>query len=62
MGREADNQLYEQSRSQFPVFNRALAHMAFMENAGGSQVRALHMLVCIIQGALSTCEHHNADV
>ncbi|KAL3161934.1 hypothetical protein ABBQ38_009016 [Trebouxia sp. C0009 RCD-2024] len=37
---EAHNQLYEQSRSQFPVFNKALAHMAFMENAGGSQVPA----------------------
>lgn len=49
---EARNQLYEQSRSQFPVFDKALAHMAFMENAGGSQVKALHTSL-VAQGWLS---------
>ena len=37
---EADQELYERARAQFPVFSKALAHTAFMENAGGSQVRA----------------------
>ena len=32
---------YERARSQFPVFDKALGHMAFMENAGGSQVGSL---------------------
>lgn len=31
-------ELYERSRAQFPVFDASLGHMAFMENAGGSQV------------------------
>ena len=30
-------ELYERSRSQFPVFDSSLKNMAFMENAGGSQ-------------------------
>lgn len=37
---EPDEELYERARAQFPVFDKALAHMAFMENAGGSQVSA----------------------
>lgn len=40
---EPDEELYERSRAQFPVFDRALAHMAFMENAGGSQVSACRL-------------------
>ena len=36
----AEQELYERARAQFPVFSKALAHMAFMENAGGSQVSA----------------------
>ena len=35
---KAGQELYERARSQFPVFNKVLSHMAFMENAGGSQV------------------------
>ena len=35
--------LYEKARAQFPVFE-TLKSMAFMENAGGSQV---HRLCCI---------------
>lgn len=40
MGSKSDVQLtelYERSRSQFPVFDSSLKNMAFMENAGGSQ-------------------------
>ena len=37
---QAEQELYERARAQFPVFSKALAHMAFMENAGGSQVSA----------------------
>ncbi|MCJ1242643.1 hypothetical protein MMC14_010652 [Varicellaria rhodocarpa] len=37
---QVDAELYARARSQFPVFEAALGHMAFMENAGGSQVPA----------------------
>lgn len=32
------SKLYQRARTQFPVFDESLGHMAFMENAGGSQV------------------------
>ena len=42
---QADTDLYERARSQFPVFDEKLGHMAFMENAGGSQVNTLEACV-----------------
>ena len=46
------DQQYERARSQFPVFDKALGHMAFMENAGGSQVGIVAIIVSAMHGPL----------